>query len=85
MVAYLESLLLVNVSTTIRRVASLVLEAHEGDKEREFCAKIEFSTFRHSNAIETAHRAHLFTVIDSPCTQLVGPRRTSPALLLPCK
>jgi len=40
MVAYLESLSLVHCSNIIISVASLVLEASEGDKDGELSAKI---------------------------------------------
>jgi len=84
MVAGLESLSLANVSNIMRSVASLVLEVGEGDKDGEFWAKIKNFTFRPSGAMEPAHWASLFAVINSPCTQLACLRRASPALSLPC-
>ncbi len=65
-------------------IASLVLEASEGDKDGEFSTKIEFLHFEHSHAMETAHKADLFADVDSPCAQLVRLRRASPCLSLPC-
>ena len=67
MVACLESLSLANVSYIIRSVASLLLEASEGDKEGEFWAKILFWHFLHSHAMQAAHRAHLLADEDSLC------------------
>jgi len=84
MVAYLKNLSLANVSNILRRVSSIVLEGSEDDKDGEFGAKIEFVTSRQSGAMETAHRADLFTDKDSPCTLLARPGRLSPALSLPC-
>lgn len=55
MAAYLESLSLANYSDTFRSAASLVLAAREDDKDRELWPKIEFFTFRHKGAMETAH------------------------------
>ena len=57
MVACLESLSLANISHIIRSVASLILEASEGDKDGEFSAKIHFLHFQHSYAMEAAHWA----------------------------
>lgn len=65
MVACLESLSFVNISNTIRSIASLVVEASEGDKDRDLSEKIEISPFRHSGAMEAAHLAYLFAVMDS--------------------
>jgi hypothetical protein len=67
MVACLENLSLVNSSNHIRSPAAQVLEASEGDKDSEFSEKIDFSPFRHSGAMEAAHSAYLFAVVDSPC------------------
>lgn len=82
MAAYLESLPLVNYSSTTRSIAPLVLAASESDKDGQFWAKIEIYTFRHSGAIERAHWANLFAVMDSPCTQLECVRKAPPASLV---
>jgi hypothetical protein len=47
MAACLKSLFLANYSNTITSVASLVLEASEGDKDGEILAKIEIFSFWH--------------------------------------
>jgi hypothetical protein len=67
MIACLESLSLANVSNIIRSVASVLLEASEGDKEEEFSAKNLFWHFLHSHAMQAAHRAYLFADVDSLC------------------
>lgn len=84
MVAYLEGLFPANYSNTTRSIASPVLAASESDKDGQVWAKNKFFTFRHSGAMETAHWAYLFALMDSPCIQLVCLRRASPALSLPC-
>lgn len=80
MAACLESLSLANVSNNIKSVASLVLEASEGDKDGQFSKKIKFSRLLHSHAVDAAHWAYLFDVMDRPCVQLVCPRTAPPAL-----
>ena len=67
MVAGLESLPHAHCSNTIRSITSLVLKERDGDKDREFLAKIEILTFRHSKTMKTDHWTHLFAVMDSPC------------------
>ena len=67
MIACLESLSLVNGSPIVRSVASLVLEASESDKHGEFSGKTKLLPFQHSYAMEDAHWAVLFAVMDSPC------------------
>ena len=57
MVTCLESLSLANISNIIRSVASLVLEAGDGDKDGEFLPKTQFLHFLHSYAMEVAHWA----------------------------
>jgi hypothetical protein len=84
MAAYLKSLSLANCSNTIRSVASLVLAAREDDKDGDLWPKIDFFTFRHWGAMETAHWPSLFTGIDNPCAQLACLKTASPALSLPC-
>src|SRR5680860_201934 len=84
MIASLGSLSFVNVSYIIKSLASLVLEAGEGDRDGEFSSKIQVLHFLHSHAMEATHWAYLFTVMDSPCAQLARCRRASPALSLPC-
>lgn len=83
MAAYTKSLSLANLSHIIRTVASLILDASEGDRDGEFSAKIYLLPFLHSHAMKTAHWVYLFAVIDSPCAQLVRLRTASPALSLP--
>ncbi len=55
MVTCVENLSLVNVNNSISRVALLVLEVSEGDKNKEFSAKIKFLHLLHSYVIEVAH------------------------------
>ncbi len=67
MAACLEGLSLANVSYIIGSVASLPLEASEGDNDAEFSTKIGFFHFLHLYAIEAAYWAYLFAVMDSSC------------------
>ncbi len=83
MVTCVENLSLVNVSNSISRVATLVHEVSEGDKNEEFSAKIQFLHLLHSYVMEVAHWAYLFAVIDSPCAQLARLRRAPLAVSLP--
>jgi hypothetical protein len=55
----------------------------QGDKDGELLGKNEIFNFRHWGAIETAHWAYLFAVMNSPCAQLGSLRTASPALSLP--
>lgn len=57
MIACFEIPLLVNISKRISSVASLVLEASEGDKDGEFGGKYQILHFVHSSAMEVAHWA----------------------------
>ena len=66
MIACRKSLSLVNVSHLVRSVASLVLEASEGDKDGEFSGKTKLLSFHHSCAMEDAQWAYLLTDMDSP-------------------
>jgi hypothetical protein len=80
--AGLMSLSLVNVSNVIRSAAPLVVEGSDGDEEGEFSSKIDFSDFLHSYAMEAAHWAYLFDVMNSPYVYLACLRTASRALPL---
>lgn len=67
MTTCLESLSFVTISNINKGTASLTLEAGESDKDGEFRQKNHFFHFRHLYAMEVAHQAQLFAVMDSPC------------------
>ena len=66
-----------------RSVASLLLEADEGDKDREFGAKTDLFDLLRSDAMKLACWTKLFVVTDSPCVQLECCRVVRVALILP--
>jgi hypothetical protein len=66
MIAFPESLSLVDIRYVIGSVASLVLEVSGGDKDGQCLEKVDYLRFQHSYAMETNYWACLFTVMDSP-------------------
>jgi hypothetical protein len=66
-----------------RSAASLMLEADESDKDREFWAKIDLFHLLCSGAMKPAYWTEVFVVTDSPCVQLACCRVARVALILP--